>query len=817
MDKERLDPADSNPTGDDQGGTYGNALPNGTRLFEFEIKRVLGEGGFGVVYRTFDHSLHRNVAVKEYLPGAYATRRGDHTITVRSLQFKATFEAGLRSFIQEARLLAQFEHPALVKILRFWEANGTAYMAMPEYQGLTLRETLKADPGYANEATLKALASPLLEAVALLHSQQCFHRDISPDNIIIQPNGAPVLLDFGAARRINGDMTQALTVVLKPGYAPIEQYVEDGGLVQGAWTDVYGLAAVLYSAVAGKPPPAAVARGYKDSLVPLATNPPPGYSVHFLGGIDAGLAVRPEDRPQSIAAFRELLGLTPDDDPQRTVLISRPRVEDSRSAETRTDRRSEPSLQGARTARGAEGQTGPGDAASRAPRGREPSLQGAPTAGRVERETGPADAVSRAPRGRWLVGVVAVAALAGVIGVGWVLLGGGMGFPFLGSPGGETSQAASRASPPSESSRPPTEAAASRADSESTGSSSQNQTPAAAPGPTSGPVPVVPGGSPGPGGHVSLAKAADSGAPAAKGGTTPPELKPLETVAALKKDKAKEPPATTRPDRQSTADKAVEAKLAKVTPARNAAEGQIVAPPPPADSSRPQVRVEPEKNAEIPEALKGLSEDGKRYRTDADRGDATAQALLARMYATGQGAPRSDAEAAKWYRKSADQGNAQAQTNLGTMYGAGRGVPKDEAEAVKWYLKAADQGNAQAQANLGIMYSKGLGVAKDEAEAAKWSRKAAEQGNATAQTNLGFMYGAGRGVPKDDAEAVRWYRKAADQGHAVGQMLLGNMYAIGQGVAKDEAEASRWYRKAADQGYGEAAERIKVLEQASRK
>src|SRR5262249_44595626 len=158
-----------------------------------------------------------NVAIKEYLPSAYAIRRGDYTIAVRSQQFKATFDAGLRSFIQEARLLAQFEHPALVKVLRFWEANGTAYMAMPLYQGLTLRDTLKTHPGFSTEAVLKSLVSPLFDAVTLLHEQQCFHRDISPDNIIIQPNGAPVLLDFGAARRIIGDMTQALTVVLKPG------------------------------------------------------------------------------------------------------------------------------------------------------------------------------------------------------------------------------------------------------------------------------------------------------------------------------------------------------------------------------------------------------------------------------------------------------------------------------------------------------------------------------------------------------------------------------------------------------------------------
>src|SRR5262249_42441938 len=161
------------------------------------------------VYLAFDHSLHRHVALKEFLPNAYAYREDSQTIRPRSEQYRATFEAGLKSFVQEARLLAQFEHPALVRVHRFWEANGTAYMAMGYYDGVTLRELLKATPSFVNEASLKTLVVPLLDAVELLHRRECFHRDIAPDNIIVQPSGAPVLLDFGAARRVIGDMTHA--------------------------------------------------------------------------------------------------------------------------------------------------------------------------------------------------------------------------------------------------------------------------------------------------------------------------------------------------------------------------------------------------------------------------------------------------------------------------------------------------------------------------------------------------------------------------------------------------------------------------------
>jgi len=286
-----------------------NALPIATRINEFEITRVVGEGGFSIVYLAFDHILHRSIALKEYIPSQLASRRGDQTVAVRSAQHQQTFEAGLRSFINEARLLAQFDHPALVKVYRFWEANGTAYMAMPYYEGRTLKDILREHPEQANEAWLKRLLVPLLDALTLLHDHRCFHRDIAPDNIQILDNGEPVLLDFGAARRTIGDMTQAFTVILKPGYAPIEQYAEETDLKQGPWTDLYALSAVLYWAIIGKPPPTAVARVIKDPLEPLAARNLGGFDPAFLSGIDRGLAVRPEARPQSVTAWRKMLGV----------------------------------------------------------------------------------------------------------------------------------------------------------------------------------------------------------------------------------------------------------------------------------------------------------------------------------------------------------------------------------------------------------------------------------------------------------------------------------------------------------------------------
>jgi len=294
--------------------TRENALPIGTRLEEFEIKDIIGWGGFGIVYLAFDHSLDRQVALKEYMPYELAVRiQGETTVAVKSELHKETFQAGLHSFINdEARLLAHFEHhPSLVKVYRFWESNGTAYMVMPFYQGVTLKDKLRAMNTPPDEKWLKNLLSQLLGALSILHKDNCFHRDIAPDNILIlSDDDKPLLLDFGAARRVIGDMTQTLTVMLKPGYAPIEQYGTENALIkQGPWTDIYALAAVIYFAINGKTPIPSVDRMLSDTLVPLSKSAESQYSADFLKGIDRSLAVRPEDRPQSVDELRTLLDL----------------------------------------------------------------------------------------------------------------------------------------------------------------------------------------------------------------------------------------------------------------------------------------------------------------------------------------------------------------------------------------------------------------------------------------------------------------------------------------------------------------------------
>ena len=290
------------------GSTASSALPTGSRLGEFEITGVIGEGGFGIVYSARDSSLDRIVAIKEYLPAAFASRNNTGVVHVRSSENSKTFDAGLASFINEARMLAKFAHPGLVEVFRFWEGNGTAYMAMRYYRGVTLREMLRTNPQVVTERWLCETLDPILLALQELHQEKCYHRDIAPDNILVLPNGRSVLMDFGAARRIIGGMTRALTTVLKPGYAPIEQYSDDGSMAQGAWTDIYAAGGVLYHAMTGKVPVQAISRMMNDPLKPVATAARGEFSPNLCDVVMKCLSVLPENRYQTIDELRAALG-----------------------------------------------------------------------------------------------------------------------------------------------------------------------------------------------------------------------------------------------------------------------------------------------------------------------------------------------------------------------------------------------------------------------------------------------------------------------------------------------------------------------------
>jgi serine/threonine protein kinase len=242
---------------------FRNALPLQTRLHEYRIDQVLGAGGFDITYRARDVNLDKEVALKEYLPGELAMRSADGNVVAQETEREAGYQWGLERFVQEARTLAKFSHPNIVRVLRYFEANATAYVVMDYESGNPHKTVLQLDP-QPPKAKLKAWLGPLLDGLAAVHAAGLLHRDIKPDNIFIRADGKPVLIDFGAARQALGGETKSLTSILTPGYAPLEQYSGEGK--QGPWTDLYALGGVMYRAVTDKNPPDAVSRIRGDTL-----------------------------------------------------------------------------------------------------------------------------------------------------------------------------------------------------------------------------------------------------------------------------------------------------------------------------------------------------------------------------------------------------------------------------------------------------------------------------------------------------------------------------------------------------------------------
>lgn len=282
---------------------YRNALELSTTLGEYQLKSVLGAGGFGMTYLAWDANLEKHVAIKEYLPGDLAVRALDGSVVPVSTDHQHDYRWGLDRFIQEARTLARFSHPHIVRVNRYFESNGTGYMVMDYEEGESLNQWLKRAPLPA-EAELRRILLPLLDGLAAVHAAKFLHRDIKPSNIFIRSGGSPVLLDFGAARA-TGSGTRSMTAVLTPGYAPLEQYGADGK--QGPWSDIYAMGGVLFRAVTDRNPPDAVSRLQGDSVSGALAAARSRYSPPFLRAIEQALAIKPELRPQAVLQWKNLL------------------------------------------------------------------------------------------------------------------------------------------------------------------------------------------------------------------------------------------------------------------------------------------------------------------------------------------------------------------------------------------------------------------------------------------------------------------------------------------------------------------------------
>ena len=273
----------------------------GAMLLEYRLESVLGVGGFGMTYLCTDTNLDKRVAIKEYFPSDLALREPNGGVVAINTQSDQGYQWGLDRFIQEARTLAKFSHPHIVRVLRYFEANATGYMVMDYEDGESLNQLFKTEP-LPNEARLKELIFPLLEGLQAVHETGFLHRDIKPANIFIRTNRSPVLLDFGAARQAVSGSTKSLTAVLTPGYAPLEQYSGQGN--QGPWSDIYAMAGVLYRAYTSENPPDAVSRLKNDSVPAKLAQLKGRVSAPALHAVQWALALDEKQRPASVAGQR---------------------------------------------------------------------------------------------------------------------------------------------------------------------------------------------------------------------------------------------------------------------------------------------------------------------------------------------------------------------------------------------------------------------------------------------------------------------------------------------------------------------------------
>lgn len=778
-----MGPHDSEPSG--------QALTAGNRLEEFVIERVLGSGGFGITYLARDTGLNRQVVIKENLPAQFAWRETT-TGTVRPRHTTGgdadDFAWSMNNFLKEAETLASLDHPGIVRVLRKFEANGTAYFVMPFVEGVAFDELIKErreNKQSFSEEELKGLLERMLHALAYLHNRGIYHRDIKPGNILISNEGVPALIDFGSARQRLSE--RSMTVVESAGYTPFEQMQSRGNV--GPWSDLYALGATIEKAITSEAPPKAADRIGSDPRVALVTRQDlaRNYSRGLLASVDQALAVDGKKRWQSAVEWQEALA---------AGRVARPRA----SATHRSPQAVPVS------AREEVGET-------RMP----PVAQSTAWNEETTDEHASQKVMAHGSRSRW--GLVAVASGFAVIGIaGWAIKRSGP----VGDPSAEVSQRSHADTPDS-------------LEAPTVGRSKSASLFAAA---TMAPS--------------NWAQMANSGDPLAQallgdalywGGQKNHgiEIDPAAGVKWVEKSANAGHPLGhclmgllreqdgkwfPRDEEEAKQDYVEAVRLGLLRDAENGGpvwwtalaqvleQGKGVA----ADPKTAVMWYRKAAEAGYVDGMNGLAncydtgagvaEDDaiavSWYRKSAESGNSRGMAMLGAAYSFGAGVPKDPSEAVKWYRKAAELGEGEAQVRLGEAYSEGEGVPKDLAEAIKWYQKAADQEHAEGQLLLGTAYEFGDGVAENPSMAAKWYRKASDQGDSEAQCSLGDCYRRGEGVPEDPKEAVKMYRLAAQQGHAFAQNSLGDCYAEGVGVTKDSTTAVEWYRKAAEKGYAVA-------------
>jgi len=285
-------------------GPVRDSLPPGTILDCYRIIKLIGSGGFSLIYLAEDEDTHDEVAIKEYLPKRFGKRVGSAPVSVLTPDKRPSFERGRRLFYQEANILAQLDHPNIVGVRNCFLANNTAYLVMDYEPGKNLGRYIKKRQGGLSTNFLLTVFPPLLDALTAIHATHNLHLDIKPSNVHLRPGGNPLLLDFGAVYHLD-DVGEKKAQVITPGFSPVEQYYAAGRV--GPWSDVYAVGASIRACIEGKPPPSAVERHAKDTLQPAVELFGKRYPAHVLEAVDWAMRIEAQERPQNATELRQAL------------------------------------------------------------------------------------------------------------------------------------------------------------------------------------------------------------------------------------------------------------------------------------------------------------------------------------------------------------------------------------------------------------------------------------------------------------------------------------------------------------------------------
>ena len=287
----------------------GNSLPIGTKIDTYVIDKVLGGGGFSIVYLALDKKINQKVVIKEYMPRKIAHRIDGLKVVAVNEQTKDTYVQGRKLFFKEASTLSSLKHPNIVNVINFFQANGTVYMVMDYEEGANLQSYIKFHHGNLSEKFIRTVFPQLLGGLKVIHSHGLLHLDIKPGNIHLRSGGRPLLLDFGSVHSMRSSRKFQPSQIITPGFSPIEQYDISGYV--GPWSDIYAIGATMRACIEGMPPPSADRRKEKDSMRPAVAAFKRRYSVPLLKAIDWAMDVDPVCRPQSIDDYLAALEIEP--------------------------------------------------------------------------------------------------------------------------------------------------------------------------------------------------------------------------------------------------------------------------------------------------------------------------------------------------------------------------------------------------------------------------------------------------------------------------------------------------------------------------